>query len=217
MSTPDRIREFMADYNVSRDEVWQVPGGKSWAVKHSALERIAAEKRITFDLPQIIEGSTNDKVVTILVVGRMGDTEVWSFGEASPSNCKNAYVWSMAEKRAKDRCILKLLAVHGAVYSEDEIDERKHAGEPPTDIGEPHPVCYDPDTPKKSSYAIKKDTPELWGTIVGSFREAKSYAELKEVAASEFVQNATKAWDINWINDLREEFSTCAMALREMA
>jgi hypothetical protein len=33
----------------------------------------------------------------------------------------------MAEKRAKDRCILKLLNTHGALYSEDEADEFKRS------------------------------------------------------------------------------------------
>lgn len=86
-----------------------------------------------------------------------------------------------------------------------------------SDNGEPQPIRYDQDTPKKSSHAIKKDTPELWGTIVRNFREAKSYAQLKEIAGSEYVQDATKDWPMSWIDALRDEFSTCATALREMA
>ena len=31
-----------------------------------------------------------------------------------------AYVYAMAEKRAKDRVILKLIELHGLVYSEEE-------------------------------------------------------------------------------------------------
>ena len=46
-------------------------------------------------------------------------------GEASPKNNKNAYPWAMAEKRAKDRVILKLIGLHGLVYSEQEADEFK--------------------------------------------------------------------------------------------
>ena len=52
---------------------------------------------------------------------RNGDT-VTTYGEASPRNTKNAYPYAMAEKRAVDRAILKLLGLHGFVYSEDEMD-----------------------------------------------------------------------------------------------
>jgi hypothetical protein len=38
-----------------------------------------------------------------------------------------AYVYAMAEKRAKDRVILKLIELHGLVYSEEEADEFKQS------------------------------------------------------------------------------------------
>lgn len=47
---------------------------------------------------------------------------VITYGEASPKNNKNPYPYAMAEKRAVDRAILKLIGLHGFVYSEDEID-----------------------------------------------------------------------------------------------
>ena len=53
----------------------------------------------------------------------MKDASEWSIGEASPYNNKNAYPFAMAEKRAKDRVILKLVGLHGDVYSQDEADE----------------------------------------------------------------------------------------------
>jgi hypothetical protein len=36
----------------------------------------------------------------------------------------------MAEKRAKDRCTLKLLKAHGAIYSEDEAEELRRQEQP---------------------------------------------------------------------------------------
>jgi hypothetical protein len=41
-----------------------------------------------------------------------------------------AYPFAMAEKRAKDRVILKLIALHGLVYSEDDSDEFKASAPP---------------------------------------------------------------------------------------
>jgi hypothetical protein len=59
----------------------------------------------------------------------MGNRVEWATGEASPKNNKNGYPWAMAEKRAKDRVVLKLVGIHGLVYSEDEADDFK-ASEP---------------------------------------------------------------------------------------
>jgi hypothetical protein len=63
----------------------------------------------------------------------MGERMEWSIGEAligtnyRVSGKQAAYVYAMAEKRAKDRVILKLIELHGLVYSEEEADEFKHS------------------------------------------------------------------------------------------
>jgi len=139
MGTPSKeLRKFMETYKIDSDEVWEVRTGGAWAVKHSALERVAAEQNITFDRPNVIEANSAEKIAVVCVFARMGDREDWSFGEASPANNKNAYCWAMAEKRAKDRCILKLLNSHGTVYSEEEADDFKRRENPhvtrPADI-----------------------------------------------------------------------------------
>ena len=59
--------------------------------------------------------------------GKMAEVTEWSFGEASPYNNKNGYPYAMAEKRAKDRVILKLIGMHGDTYSEDEADDFKNS------------------------------------------------------------------------------------------
>lgn len=106
------------------DEVWSVQGTP--VVKHKALERLAVAMNIKFRSPQILRAERDEAV--ILVCGEMGDATEWSIGEA----CVNvnyrvspkvaAYVYAMAEKRGKDRVILKLAGLHG-VYSEEEADE----------------------------------------------------------------------------------------------
>lgn len=116
------VKAVMDEYGIGPHECWQVPGGKSYAIKHSAIERVIAQRGIWFDPPQVLEGSTPDKAIAILVIGHMGDDrKEWSIGEASAANCQNKYFWAMAEKRAKDRVALKLLRAHG-IYSEDEAD-----------------------------------------------------------------------------------------------
>ena len=124
MGTPSKqLQSFMDTYKINFDEVWEVRSGGAWAVKHSALERVAAEQKITFDRPSVIEANSAEKIAVVCVFAKMGEREEWSFGESSGANTKAPYPFAMAEKRAKDRCILKLLNSHGTVYSDVEADE----------------------------------------------------------------------------------------------
>jgi hypothetical protein len=121
------ILEFQKCYGITESEMWEVRPG-AWAVKHSAIERIVAEKGIKFERPAIIEVNTAEKIMVICVFGTLGDRTEWSFGEASPANCKIAYPASIAEKRAKDRVAIKLLNATGAaIYSDEEGDELKQS------------------------------------------------------------------------------------------
>jgi hypothetical protein len=126
-----QLLKFMDTYKVDADEMWEVQG--TWCIKHAALERIAAEQNITFEPPQIATRIFDTEGIALLVIGRLGDRMEWSFGEASPSNLERRvsrngkalpiYPWAFAEKRAKDRVILKLLNTAGGLYSESEADE----------------------------------------------------------------------------------------------
>lgn len=124
MSNADKqIKDILSKYDEDfASNTWVVPGGKARAIFHKTIERMAAKAGIWFSKPEIIS-ATPDNVV-IIVTGRMGDErEEWSFGEASPKNNKNAYPYSMAEKRGKDRVALKLIGLHGLLYSEEEAEE----------------------------------------------------------------------------------------------
>lgn len=95
----------------------------AWIALHKFLERVAQTANITFDEPKVL--NCTEKEVAIYVNGQVRDLSAWSIGEASTTNCTNEYRWAMAEKRAKDRVILKLLGVAGDMYSEEEADEFK--------------------------------------------------------------------------------------------
>lgn len=113
--------------------LWDCHG--TWCMYHRAIEQVAADIGIRFDPPQVIEANGAAKSVAICVTGHQGDDRSeWSIGEASPGNCKNAYFYAMAEKRAKDRVVLKLIGLHGLVYSEDEMNEEEPKAEPASKI-----------------------------------------------------------------------------------
>jgi hypothetical protein len=129
MNTTDKkISEVLAKFGEPMaGNVWRVQG--TAVIYHKTLERIAAQARVVFDAPTIIRAERDEAVIQ--VTGRMGDRVEWSIGEAligvnyRVSGKQAAYVYAMAEKRAKDRVILKLIELHGYVYSEEEADEFK--------------------------------------------------------------------------------------------
>jgi hypothetical protein len=127
MANETEIRELFAKHNVglSRDDVWTVQG--QYVIRHKALERLAVAIGMRWDMPQILRAERDEAV--ILVAGELPTgVREWSIGEAligsnyRVSGKQAAYVFAMAEKRAKDRVIIKLAGLHG-VYSEEEADE----------------------------------------------------------------------------------------------
>jgi hypothetical protein len=128
---PDKVKETLKDIGMTPQQAgWNCHG--TYVLLHKALEKVAVYKNIVFDEPKVLENNSEKKIASLLVVGKMGDKSEWSIGEASPSNNKNSYPYAMAEKRAKDRVILKLVGLHGDVYAEDEADAFKE--DRPSDI-----------------------------------------------------------------------------------
>lgn len=135
------VMTVLSTFDLDSSAVWNCHGTP--VILHKALEAVADKAGIIFDAPQIIETDAKGKIAVICVTGRRDGRTAWSFGEAMPSNNKNAYPFAMAEKRAKDRVILKLIGLSGEAYSEDEADDFKSAR--PAD-----PAMQAPSTPRVS-------------------------------------------------------------------
>src|SRR4051812_32354333 len=156
MSTADQqIADILAKYGEPiAGSIWRVQGQA--VIYHKALERIAAQAGIVFGPPTILRAERDEAV--ILVTGSMGDRAEWSIGEAlvnvnyRVSGRQAAYVYAMAEKRAKDRVILKLIGLHGLLYSEEEADEFK-TGRPTSIEGAAEPAAPDPSRAVESARA----------------------------------------------------------------
>jgi hypothetical protein len=131
--TKKTIQQLLQDHNIEvSTAIWDCRG--KTIVLHKALEQLATALEINFEPPHLVEGSIKDGLAVMLVRGVMPIERdengkatkaraEWTYGEASPQNNKNPYPYAMAEKRAKDRVILKLLGVHGEVYSDIEADD----------------------------------------------------------------------------------------------
>lgn len=138
----DKIRDVLTQYGEDYNDqnVWKVQGTP--VISHKTLERIAAKAGVVYAMPTIIRAERDEAV--IMVSGSLDGRTEWSIGEAlvnvnyRVSGKQAGYVWAMAEKRAKDRVILKLVSLHGLAYSEEEADEFKGRGaERPTAFDHP--------------------------------------------------------------------------------
>jgi hypothetical protein len=133
------IRELFQRHGleVSRSDIWEVQGNP--VIHHKAVERLGVVIGIEWHQPQILRAEKDEAVM--IVTGKVGERLEWSIGEAAigqnykVSGRQAAYVFCMAEKRGRDRVILKLAGLHG-VYSEEEADDFKQGAKaeviPPT-------------------------------------------------------------------------------------
>lgn len=162
-----RVETIRKEYGLEKSDFWELPQKKgSWCVKHAALEVVAAKAKITFAPPVVLEADSANGVVSILVTGTMGDRSIWSIGECSPKNNRNAYPWAMGEKRGVDRVILKLVGIHGLVYSEDEMPD-----EPQRTTQIVHQEQPKPEEPKRLSKDASRSS---FSEVSEAFRTAET-------------------------------------------
>lgn len=125
MSIDQSTQLILDAAGLGTDAVWKHKQSGKYIAYHWALEVAAAKKGIKFSPPQVISADPANKIAVICVTGDLAGRIEWSIGEAAPYNTTQTYPFAMAEKRAKDRVILKLLGLSGNVYSEEEADDFK--------------------------------------------------------------------------------------------
>lgn len=175
-----RIEVIRDRFGLDASDFWELKQKKgTWVAKHSALEVAAVKAGIEFDNPTIVEAKTEAGIAAVCVAGSMDQDgklrREWSIGEASPKNNMNAYPWAMAEKRAKDRVILKLIGIHGLVYSEDEMSD---ADERPArqDAAPRQQSRHDAEEPAEMSNTAAK---MHWKTIYDEMAECTTLKQLQ--------------------------------------
>jgi hypothetical protein len=190
MARPSKeILAFMEKHSIESDEIWEVHGN-SWCIKHKALERAGAAAGIVWDRPTMIETNSAAGIVAICVFGKLCERTEWSIGETSPKNNKNAYSYAMAEKRGKDRVILKLLNTHGYLYSESEFD-----------------------ADEKMATLPKKDSNDIYKKLQADIRSAVSREQLKEWMKAN--KDRILILDPDWQDILRLQCEEMLADLRE--
>jgi hypothetical protein len=198
------IRELFKRHNVplSRDDVWEVQGNP--VVKHQALERMSSTLGIIWHKPEILRAERDEAV--LIVTGNLpsGPAE-WSIGEAVVGqnllarNKTAVYPYAMAEKRAKDRVILKLAGMYGS-HSEEEADDFKQKPEPEPEQQAERSAPPTPRSGPSTTFGITKgfDTdvsPQQFGAVPATKDSRSVYVE-NSLKLIELMQTpeAVSAW-----------------------
>ena len=180
-NTDAQITTILARYGEpSTGNVWQTEG--ETFIHHRTLERIAGKANITFDPPTVLRAERDEAV--LLVIGRMGERAEWSIGEAlldvnyhAPGS-EPAYVYAMAEKRAKDRVILKLIELPDVVSSE----ELTAVENPPSSPNENTPAVLSLEPGLVGELKRTLDGAETVEAVIALMRSAETQQSLAEIA-----------------------------------
>ena len=117
------VKEILEELKFNPSEcLWEKHGAT--CMKHRYIEIAGQEKGVVIENLDEVEKNSAEGVVAIKCTASLGKAKVITYGEATPKNNKNGYPYAMAEKRAVDRAILKLIGIHGFVYSDDEVDDK---------------------------------------------------------------------------------------------
>lgn len=224
----DTVRAYFIRQGIplGTKDVWEVQGTP--VVKHRALERLAGVLHIQWKPPQVLIATETHAVILATGMLPGGQAEEWSIGEAKvvpmvDSGRKNkwgkplyevadsaignyqitpkqaAYPFAMAEKRCKDRVILKLAELDG-VYSEEEADDFKGTA----DILEDRH-----DTPPPSRESINALPPKANGAS-----SAPGSAEAKQARyVKDFIEGVAKMTNVD---DVRSVWRAEAPAMTEL-
>ena len=129
------IKDLAKKHNFKKDvDYWQHKQSGQWILKHNSIEKIANSESIKIQkIESLYQSETSCRF--LITMGKWIDDQcvdiVTTSGEADGKNCKMAYISCMAEKRGRDRAILKLLnAYEYGIYSDsetfvDDFDSKK--------------------------------------------------------------------------------------------
>lgn len=126
------IDDLAGKHGFKRDvDYWQHKQSGQWILKHDSVEKIANAEDIRIQkIESLYQSETSCRFLITMGKWVHGACEevIITTGEADKSNCTNAYLAAMAEKRGKDRAILKLIkAYEYGISSEEEADDFKES------------------------------------------------------------------------------------------
>ena len=104
------VKDILNELKFNPSEcLWEKHGAT--CMKHRYIEIAGQNKGVSIDSLDEVEKNSAEGVVAIKCTASLGKAKVITYGEATPKNNKNGYPYAMAEKRAVDRAILKLIGI----------------------------------------------------------------------------------------------------------
>ena len=174
----DRAIAILKDLELDwKDACWEVRPNV-WAMKHRYIEDAGHKAGIVIESLEEVETNSEKGIAVIKCTATSASRKAKgiTYGESSPKNTKNQYPYAMAEKRAIDRATLKLIGIHGSVYSKDELDlpeEGKDLG----DLASPPSPELGASLYNKTQDVLKKDPASM--TEVEKSQARVLYDQLK--------------------------------------
>ena len=134
LNIPEQIKNVAEKYNLKlhqnqkdmTGDFWCI--GKNYVIFHDALTKIAKLEGIVFHKPEveILYNEGNFFGVAMMGEAELDGLKIWTSADSTRENTMAKYYFNMAEKRLRDRQVLKLLDLYEyGLYSDIEADDFK--------------------------------------------------------------------------------------------
>ena len=128
----EKLKKLAEDNGLVKDDffILQLGSKKIPIIKREGIEKIQVNKGISVNY-EVISISDDHKYCIIKAIAQVSvkDSPIKqfeSYGESSPTNCKQSYPIAMAEKRALSRVVLKAAGLYSeGIFGEDEAEDFK--------------------------------------------------------------------------------------------
>ena len=193
-------------------DYWQHKQSGQWILKHDSIEKIANAEDIRIQkVESLYQSETSCRFLVTMGKWVNGSCEevIITTGEADKSNCINAYLAAMAEKRGKDRAILKLIkAYEYGISSEEEADDFKQS-KPKVANTKPPVNLKDVEVPNPAYDAAVKD---LGGIPLGDGESDSTSTFTSATDDDDFTGNEIirfgKYVNVKWCDVIDENYLT---------
>ena len=130
-----KIQEMQEKYSLDSEDFWFNEPSKKYIIKHDAIEKIMEMEGIVI-IDWFVDNSEMDLVRYRLKLQQTDEDgvirQVQTCGEADRKNCRSQYLGCIAEKRAIDRGVLKLINAYQFNVASDVESEDYKEGAPGT-------------------------------------------------------------------------------------
>tara|TARA_R100001443_G_scaffold24466_1_gene36875 strand:- start:1354 stop:2022 length:669 start_codon:yes stop_codon:yes gene_type:complete len=186
------MKQLSKKYNLSKKDYWKQKQSGRWILTHDGCTKIGHIEKVQLVDMEVVNSERD--FVRVMITMKKGDVIVKTFGESDSKSTFNPYHGCMAEKRGRDRAILKLInAYEYGIYSEVEAEEFKAENEQSISVTQPHTVTEGSQQPSDSPVFLDKLSIDYildkWDDINNApFPSKKNRTKLKDASLD----------DLNW-------------------